>query len=206
MGSEQKKADKRPWMESLFGLGRKDADGRQVRLEHRGKYTRASRTGGVAARVEGKVGPVNVTANTAKGVRVSTRVARGTHVALQNGRARLVGRWKSGPFAFNLSKSGVSSSVKTGIGSFNFIKPRYSSVKLAGVQFRGNTAIYIQLIYAAFALLVLLVQLAVMLIVWGFWLAVYLAWLAVWGLWLLYLAVMFLGEFIVGAVRQSRQK
>lgn len=42
----------------MFGLGKKDKDGRQVRIEHRGKNIRASRTGGVAARVEKKVGPV----------------------------------------------------------------------------------------------------------------------------------------------------
>ena len=35
----------------MFGLGHKDKDGKQVRIEHRGKYTRASRTGGVALRV-----------------------------------------------------------------------------------------------------------------------------------------------------------
>ena len=29
----------------MFGLGKKDKDGKQVRVEHRGKYTRASRTG-----------------------------------------------------------------------------------------------------------------------------------------------------------------
>jgi hypothetical protein len=40
----------------MFGLGRKDKDGKQVRIEHRGKYTRASRTGGVALRAEKKLG------------------------------------------------------------------------------------------------------------------------------------------------------
>lgn len=39
----------------MFGLGKKDEDGKQVRIEHRGKYTRASRTGGVAVRGEKKV-------------------------------------------------------------------------------------------------------------------------------------------------------
>ena len=34
----------------MFGLGKMDEDGNQVRIEHRGKYTRASRTGGVAVR------------------------------------------------------------------------------------------------------------------------------------------------------------
>ncbi len=40
----------------MFGLGKKNEDGKQVRIEHRGKFTRASRTGGVAVRGEKKVG------------------------------------------------------------------------------------------------------------------------------------------------------
>ena len=76
----------------MFGLGRKDKDGKQVRIEHRGKYTRASRTGGVALRAEKKLGPVNATANTSDGIRLSSRVAQGTRVALQNGKFRLIGR------------------------------------------------------------------------------------------------------------------
>lgn len=111
----------------MIGLGRKDKDGKQVRIEHRGKHLRASRTSGIAARVEGKLGPVNVTANTRQGVRLSARVARGTHVALQNGKLRLIGRWNAGPIGFNLSKSGLSGSYKNGAGSFNLIKPRYLS-------------------------------------------------------------------------------
>ena len=58
----------------MFGLGRKDKDGKQIRIEHRGKYTRASRTGGVALRAEKKLGPVNATANTSDGIRLSSRV------------------------------------------------------------------------------------------------------------------------------------
>lgn len=42
----------------MFGLGRKDKDGKQVRIEHRGKYTRASRTGGVALRTEKNCAPL----------------------------------------------------------------------------------------------------------------------------------------------------
>jgi hypothetical protein len=126
----------------MFGLGRKDKRGKQVRLEHRGRNLRASRTGGVALRGEGKLGPVNATINTNRGVRLSTRVARGTHVALQRGRFRLQGRWNAGPLGFNLSKSGASASLRTAHGSFNFLKPRYSSFKLAGVQVRGKNAVY----------------------------------------------------------------
>jgi hypothetical protein len=71
----------------LFGLGKKDKDSKQVRIEHRGQHTRASRTGGVSVRGEQKAGPVNLTANSAKGLRASTRIANGTRVALQNGRS-----------------------------------------------------------------------------------------------------------------------
>ena len=109
----------------MIGLGKKDEDGKQVRIEHRGKYTRASRTGGVAVRAEKKIGSVNVTANSSKGVRASTRIANGTRVALQNGRVQLIGRWRAGPFGFNLSKTGVSASVKNKAGTFNFLKPQY---------------------------------------------------------------------------------
>lgn len=137
----------------MFGIGRKDQDGRQVRVEHRGRNLRASRTGGVAARAEKRIGPVNATVNTSHGLRLSTRLARGLHVGLQNGKTRLVGRWGAGPFAFNLSKSGVSTSMKTSTGRLNLLKPQYSSFKLGGVQLRGKTAAQLQLI-------TLLVQLA----------------------------------------------
>lgn len=134
-------------MESMFGIGRKDKDGKQVRIEHRGKYTRVSRTGGVALRVEKKLGPVNAAANTSDGIRLSSRVAQGTRLALQNGKFRLIGRWNAGPLGFNLSKTVMSASVNNRAGTFNFIKPQYSSFKLAGVQMRGRKAAQIQLIY-----------------------------------------------------------
>lgn len=136
----------------MFGIGRKDQDGRQVRVEHRGENLRASRTGGVAARAETKVGPVNATVNTTHGLRLSTRLARGLHVGLQNGRTRLVGRWGAGPFAFNLSKTGVSTSMKTSTGRLNLLKPQYSSFKLGGVQVRGKKAAQLQLITLLFQL------------------------------------------------------
>jgi hypothetical protein len=136
----------------MFRIGRKDQDGRQVRVEHRGKNLRASRTGGVAARAEKKLGQVNATVNTTHGLRLSTRLARGLHVGLQNGKTRLVGRWSAGPFAFNLSKSGVSTSMRTSTGRLNLLNPRYSSFKLGGVQVRGKTAAQLQLITLLFQL------------------------------------------------------
>jgi hypothetical protein len=161
----------------MFGIGRKDQDGRQVRVEHRGRNLRASRTGGVAARAEKKLGRVNATVNTTHGLRLSTRLARGLHVGLQNGRSRLVGRWNAGPFAFNLSKSGVSTSVKTSTGRLNLMKPQYSSFKFAGVQLRGKKAAQMQVI-------VLLVQLAL--------------WAVRTALWLITLPLVLLFRMITG--------
>ena len=174
----------------MLGLGKKDEDGKQVRVEHRGKYTRASRTGGMSARAEKKLGGVNLTANTSEGVRASTRVANGTRVALQNGRLQLIGRWRAGPLGFNLSKTGVSASVKNKAGTFNFLKPQYSSFKFAGVQLRGKKAAQLQLIFMA-------VMLAVWLVTLGFRLAVFL-------IWLVFLPVMALWDMAVGFVRGFR--
>jgi hypothetical protein len=174
----------------MFGLGRKDKEGRQVRLEHRGEHIRASRTGGVAGRIEKKLGPVNATANTSKGVRLSTRVARGTHVALQRGRFRLIGRWKAGPMGINVSKSGASASLKTQTGTLNFIKPQYSSFKVGGVQVRGRKAAYAQLIVMAITAAAWLFMLAARLIV-------FLAWIS-------YLAGGFVVDFVMGFLRGAR--
>jgi hypothetical protein len=174
----------------MFGLGKKDEDGKQVRIEHRGKYTRASRTGGMAVRAEQKVGPVNLTANSSKGIRASTRIANGTRVALQNGRLQLIGRWRAGPLGFNLSKTGVSASVKNKAGTFNFLKPQYSSFKFAGVQLRGKKAAQLQAIY--------------MLIIAALIVAVFGARLLVFVLWLVALPFLFLWDLLVGFVKGAR--
>jgi hypothetical protein len=174
----------------MFGRGKKDEDGKQVRIEHRGKYTRASRTGGVAVRAEQKVGPVNLTANSSKGLRASTRIANGTRVALQNGRFQLIGRWRAGPLGFNLSKTGVSASVKNKAGTFNFLKPQYSSFKFAGVQLRGKKAAQLQAIY-------MLITAAVIVAMFG-------ARLLVFVLWLVALPFLFLWDLLVGFVKGAR--
>lgn len=174
----------------MFGLGRKDKAGRQVRIEHRGRNLRASRTGGLAARAQTKLGTVNATVNTSTGVRLSTRVAKGTRVALQRGRFRLQGRWNAGPLGFNLSKSGVSASVKTSTGTLNFLKPRYSSFKFAGVQVRGKNAMYLQLATLALAGAALLAVLAIR--------------LAIFAGWLAYLAAAFLCDLVLGFARGAR--
>lgn len=157
----------------IFEKGR---DGRLKRIEYRGKYLRASRTGGVALRAQAKAGGINFTANTNRGARVSTRIAKGTQAAFQNGRFVLRGRYGDGPNKVNLSKSGVSVSTKTSIGTVNWFKPRYSSVKIGGVQVRGKNAVYLHLIVGLFQvaayLLLFLAQLAVLLLQLLYWLGV----------------------------------
>ncbi len=146
----------------LFGIGETDAEGRQKRIEHRGRYLRASRTGGVALRAQTRVVGVNATANTSQGVRFSTSLTRGTQVALQNGRFVLRGRYGPDAAKLNLSKSGVSVSTKTPVGALNWFRPGKSSFKLAGVQVRGQKAVYLHLLYLpvlAFQLMVALLRL-----------------------------------------------
>ena len=136
----------------MFGIGEKDSDGRQKRIEHRGRNLRVSRTGGVSIREQIRVAGVNITANSKHGARVSTRVAKGTNVGLQNGNFRLRGRYGKGPTKLNLSKSGISVSTKNALGTFNWLKPNRSSAKIMGVQVRGKNAATLQMIYAAFSL------------------------------------------------------
>lgn len=158
----------------LFNFGQKDQYGRQRRIEHRGRFLRASRTGGVALRAQAEAAGVNVTANTSEGFRVSSTPLENTQIALQNGRFVLRGRYGSGPTKLNVSKTGATVSTRNALGSFNWIKPNRSSAKVAGVQVRGKNAAYLQGIYMLFVgaamafkflvqLLVLVLQLAVVL-------------------------------------------
>ncbi|MDG4868533.1 helix-hairpin-helix domain-containing protein [Guyparkeria sp. 1SP6A2] len=146
---------------SFFNIGKKDADGRQVRIEHRGRYLRASRTGGVALRAQTKAAGVNFTGNTAQGIRVSATPVKDTQVTLQNGRFVLRGRYGRGPTKLNLSKTGVTVSTRNRLGTFNWLKPNRSSAKVAGVQVRGRNAVVLQSIYFAFSAIGLLAQMAV---------------------------------------------
>lgn len=132
---------------SFLKIGEKDKDGRQKRVEHTGRHLRISRTGGVALRAHVKAGGINVTGNTRHGLRVSTRLAKNTQIAMQNGRFVLRGRYGTDAARFNLSKSGVTVSTKTPIGALNWVKPGRSSVKWGGVQMRGHKAVFFQLIY-----------------------------------------------------------
>ena len=134
---------------SFLKIGEKDRDGRQKRIEHSGRYLRVSRTGGVALRAHVRAGGINVTGNTRHGLRVSTRLAKNTQIAMQNGRFVLRGRYGSDAARINLSKTGVTVSTKTPIGAINWVKPGRSSVKIAGVQMRGQKAALMQVAYLA---------------------------------------------------------
>ena len=144
------------------------SDGRLKRIEYRGKYLRASRTGGVALRAQGKAAGVNFTVNSSHGTRFSTRIAKGTNVGFQNGRFVLRGRYGKGPTKLNLSKSGVSVSTKTSVGTINWFKPKYSSAKIGGVQFRGDNALIIQGVVAMFQILWFFITLTFTIGIWLF--------------------------------------
>ena len=192
---------------NLFGLGRKDKQGKQVRIEHRGKFTRASRTGGVALRAEKKLGRVNVTASTSKGIRLSTKATKNVRVALQSGHFRLIGRWKSGPWGFNLSKTGASASYKNQMGTFNFLKPQYSSFKFAGIHVRGKKAVNLQMGYVLikmFLWFLSLVPFILKLVV--FFLFFLFIKLPIFCLWLLSLPVLYLIDLTVWFFSEERRQ
>ena len=135
------------------------------RIEYRGDYLRASRTGGVALRAHVKAGRIGVTANTGHGLRASARITKGTYVALQNGKFRLMGRYGKGPVKLNVSKTGLSASFKTGVGALNFIRPNRSSATISGIQFRGKNALYLNLIALVLQLGFELIRLAIIVVV-----------------------------------------
>lgn len=149
----------------FFNLGKKDQYGNQARIEHRGKHLRVSRTGGISLRAQAKAAGMNVTANSKHGLRVSGRVAKGTQMAMQNGRFVLRGRYGSGPTKLNMSKSGFTVSSRNELGTFNWIKPNRSSVKVFGVQMRGRKAANAQMAFMLLSLVAVAASVAFRLIV-----------------------------------------
>ena len=133
-----------------------DEYGRQKHIAVRGRHLRISRTGGVSLRHQAKLGGLNLTVNSRHGLRVSSRVAKNTQVALQNGRFVLRGRYGKGPTKLNVSKSGVSVSTRNPFGTFNWTHPNRSSFKVGGVLFRGKKAAQMQ----AIILLLMVIPLA----------------------------------------------
>ena len=92
----------------------------QKRIEYRGENVRVSRTGGVAATKTFKGDGHAVTLNTNHGVRLHKRLFKGARMGFQNGNFQFIGRYHSGPFNFNVSKTGVSSSIKKKEGLITF--------------------------------------------------------------------------------------
>ena len=126
----------------------------QKRIEYRGKSVRVSRTGGISATKTFKGDGHAVTLNTKHSDRFHKRLFKGARMGFQNGNFQFIGRYQSGPLNFNVSKTGVSSSIKNKRGSYNFLKPNYSSFKLGGIQFRGKNAATFQLIYMVLILII----------------------------------------------------
>lgn len=129
------------------------------RIEYRGKNLRVSRTSGVSATKTIAKDGYGATVNTNHGVRLHKRLFKGAREGLQNGNFQFIGRYNNGPFNFNVSKSGVSTSIKNKRGSYNLFKPNYSSFKMAGVQLRGKNAAILQLVFMLFQLSINLIKL-----------------------------------------------
>lgn len=161
--------------------------GPQKRVEYRSENVRVSRTGGVAATKTFKGDGHAVTLNTKHGVRLHKRLFKGARMGFQNGNFQFIGRYHSGPFNFNVSKTGVSSSIKNKRGSYNLFKPNYSSFKLGGIQVRGKNAATFQMIYMALILVVNSIK-----VIWH---------LSISFLWLGFLAVKWLVDFSIGFVK-----
>lgn len=159
----------------MLGIGKKDEQGRQVRVEHRGKHLRASRTGGVSLRAQAEAAGLNFTVNSSHGSRISRRIAKGTNVFLQRGRLRLRGRYGSGATKLNLSKGGMSLSTRNRIGTINLTNPGRSSAKVMGVQMRGKNAVRMQVAYFAVTAIVAVIRFVFALIVNGFVFVIYAA-------------------------------
>ena len=123
------------------------------RIEYRGKNLRVSRTGGFSVTKTFSGDGSGATINTKHGLRFHKRIMKGARIGFQRGNFQFIGHYKSGPFNFNLSKGGISSSVKNKRGAYNIFKPNYSSFKLGGVQVRGKNAATLQLIFLIFGLL-----------------------------------------------------
>jgi len=113
-----------------------------------------SRTGGISATKTFKGDGVSATINTKHGLRLHKRLFKGTRMGFQNGNFQFIGRYNSGPFNFNIFKNGFSTSLKNKRGSYNILKPNYSSFKLGGVQIRGKNAATFQMIYMLIILFV----------------------------------------------------
>lgn len=162
----------------------------QKRIEYRGKNIRISRTGGISATKTFKGDGYAATINTRHGVRLHQRLMRGARMGFQNGNFQFIGRYKSGPFNFNISKSGVSTSLRNKRGAYNLFKPNYSSFKLGGVQVRGKNAATLQIMY-----MLLIVGVNLFKLFWRIFVSV---------LWFGFLMLKWLVDFIIGFFKGFR--
>ena len=112
------------------------------RIEYHGKHVRVSRTGGVSATKTISKDGYGATINANHGVRLHKRLFKGARMGFQRGNFQFIGRYNDGSFNFNISKGGLSTSIKNKRGSYNVMKPNYSSFKLGGVQVRGKMQLY----------------------------------------------------------------
>jgi hypothetical protein len=165
----------------------KNKDKPSKRIEYRGENVRVSRTGGLSATKTLKGDGYAVTLNTKHGIRLHKRLFKDARMGIQNGNFQFIGRYNSGPFSFNISKSGVSSSIKNKRGAHNLFKPNYSIFKLAGVQVRGKNAATFQMIYMVLILITNSIK-----VLWH---------LSISFLWLGFLAIKWLVDFSIGFVK-----
>jgi len=176
----------------MSGTNSKDEKSSSKRIEYKGKNIRVSRTGGVSATKTFKGNQVDITVNTKHGIRLHKRLFNGTRMGFQNGNFQFIGRYKSGPFNFNVSKKGFSSSVQNKRGSYNILKPNYSSFKMAGVQIRGKNAATFQMIYMMVIFIVNLIKL--------FW------HLSITILWFTFLIIKWFLDFTIGFIKGYKEK
>ena len=174
----------------MSGTNPKNKDKPHKRIEYRGKNVRVSRTGGISATKTFKVDGVGATINTNHGVRLHKRLFKGARMGFQNGNFQFIGRYNSGPFNFNISKNGFSTSLKNKRGSYNIFEPNYSSFKLGGVQVRGKNAATFQMIYMLIILFVNFIK-----VFWHIFISI---------LWFLFLTLKWIVDFTIGFFKGVR--
>ena len=175
----------------MSGTNPKNKDKPHKRIEYRGKNVRVSRTGGISATKTVKVDGVGATINTNHGVRLHKRLFKGARMGFQNGNFQFIGRYNSGPFNFNISKNGVSTSLKNKRGSYNIFKPNYSSFKLGGVLLREKNAAAFQMIYMLVILFVNFIK-----VFWHIFISI---------LWFVFLTIKWIVDFTIGFFKGFRE-
>lgn len=94
-----------------------------------------------------------ITLNSKHGLRLS-KTFKGLTLGFQGGRSLVRGHWSigGGLINTNLSKSGLSFSTRSKFGTFNWTRPKRSSFKILGIQFRGLKAAIPALFFALITL------------------------------------------------------